>query len=457
MGKTHPCRTAFRARRQRGQAGILVAALIALVIVSVVISKVSTSSTATTLRQAEASSQAMAQVKEALIAWSASRTPAVDGANARPGELPCPDINPLDGYEDGSCVAGALGRVPWKTLGIEEPKDGYGETLWYSVDGSFRKYNNITSPITSDTRGIITVHQDSSTTTLSTQAVAVIFAPGAALNSQDRSTTTTMACSAPSGTVSRNVCASNYLESTGGVDNARISGPFVQASSSDTFNDRLTYITNADLMPAVEQRVARELISYLNRYRAAIGVYPWADLGDGNSNASSSPSANYYNRNRFPCGTALPAPWSWAGVTLPNWLTNGCGLPPTGWQGVIYYAAARNRLDGSGASCTTCSASTLTVTNASGRAATQCSTASPPVCTSQIISSGSADLVLITVGARNVDRGPPDSSPNDWPTNSWTTIASSYIADSENADNINDTFVVPSSTANNRNRFYVVR
>ena len=79
----------------------------------------------------EARTQAtMREVREALIGWSAARTSPTDGVNARPGELPCPDINPLDGFEDGSCVAGAIGRVPWRTLGIPEPKDEAGETLW---------------------------------------------------------------------------------------------------------------------------------------------------------------------------------------------------------------------------------------------------------------------------------------------------------------------------------------
>ena len=68
----------------------------------------------------------MREVRDALIGWSAARTSPADGVNARPGELPCPDINPLDGFEDGNCVAGAIGRVPWRTLGIPEPVDEIG-------------------------------------------------------------------------------------------------------------------------------------------------------------------------------------------------------------------------------------------------------------------------------------------------------------------------------------------
>jgi len=89
-------------------------------------------------RRAARTEAALQEVKEALIGWSAQRTTTVALPNARPGELPCPDINPLDGFEDGSCVAGALGRVPWKTLGIPEPRDEAGETLWYAIAGPFR-------------------------------------------------------------------------------------------------------------------------------------------------------------------------------------------------------------------------------------------------------------------------------------------------------------------------------
>jgi hypothetical protein len=419
---------------------------------------------------------ALAQIKEALIGWSAARDPAIDGVNARPGELPCPDINPLDGYEDGSCVAGALGRVPWKTLGIPEPKDGSGETLWYTIAGPFRNYNMSSPPITSDTQGDITVYQDAPATTLTTpastaavvttRAVAVIFAPGAVLGTQNRSSTATMACAAPSGTYLRNLCASNYLETWSSVNNSAINGPFIQARSSNDFNDRLLFITNADLMPLVEQRVAREMISYLNQYRATTGVYPWADLGDGNSNGKvNNPSPyNAYNRNRFPCGTALQYNWgrTTAPVTpaLPNWLTNGCDLSGgslTGWISVVYYAVAQNRLQANGFRCTTCTASTLTVTNSTNSIATECTTAAPPTCTTKVLASGSADVVLITPGG-----DPTGSTARFWSQTAWSTITG-YFFDSnstvstDNGDNNDDSLRVPTSTANNRVRMYVVR
>lgn len=459
-------RRAPSAARQRGQAIFLAAVFLLLGISAAIYTTLGSTSFSIASRQAENDARALAQVKDALIAWSASRTPTGVSPNIRPGELPCPDINPLDGYEDGSCVAGALGRVPWKTLGIPEPKDEAGETLWYAIAGPFRIYNMSSTPITSDTLGNIAVYHNpgstsSTATTLTTQAVAVIFAPGASLGTQDRSSSTTMSCTAPSGTMARNLCASNYLEiavgPSGNINNATINGPFIQAQSSTTpsFNDRLLVITNADLMPAVERRVAREMMSILEQYRIATGGdYPSANRANGNSDGR-------YNRHRFPCGVALPTAWGSGGTpSLPNWLTNGCGS--NGWASVIFYAVGRNLLVGN--NCSTCASTTitcpgttttssttsLTVTNASSRPADRCPAgASPFTCTPTVLNNGTANLILITPGAATSNRA------SGWP--STLTPISGYFEDSANNDNDDyNCFIVPTSTSYDRDRIYVV-
>src|SRR5688572_9488708 len=168
------------AAAQRGQAMMIVVLILLLGIAGVVYTTATSGIAALANRQADETARSMAQVKEALIGWSASRTPVAGSLNRRPGELPCPD-NDNTGTDSGSCVAGAIGRVPWKSLGIPEPKDANGETLWYAIAGPFRNFNMSADPITSDTVGNLTVYLDSSTTTITSQAVAVIFAPGAAL------------------------------------------------------------------------------------------------------------------------------------------------------------------------------------------------------------------------------------------------------------------------------------
>lgn len=370
----------------------------------------------------------LAKVKDALIGWSASRMPPVGGADARPGELPCPDNDALGsvgyGFEDGSCVAGAIGRVPWKTLGIPEPKDSSGETLWYVIAGPFRNFNMSSAPITSDTLGNITVYHGSTATTLTSQAIAVVFAPGASLGAQNRDPSATALCATTGSTIARNLCAENYLETAGGINNAtplaNLPNPplFIQAQPSSTFNDRLLVITNADLMPIVEQRVAREMKALLESYRATLGVYPWADFDNGDSDLG-------YNRSRFPCGVALPVIWGSVIVpltpALPNWLTNGCGT--NGWASVIYYAVGRIVLD-PGDPCLTCTAGydQLRVYDTSG--------------TTYVW----VNLVLLTPGAATGAR----------------TWVSGYFEDAENNDNDDDNYITPTSTAYNRDRIYTV-
>ena len=362
-----------------------------------------------------------------------------------------------DGMDnDGACAAGDIGRVPWKTLDIPEPKDGNGETLWYAIAGPFRYKPQASSPITSDTLGTLTVYAGSSATTQTSQAIAVLFAPGPPIGTQARGSAAA-ACSTTGTTIAQNLCAANYLESTGGGNNAQINGPFIQAQSSSTFNDRVLAITNADLMPLVERRVAREMMALLNQYKAGAGVYPWADLADGVSNGGPTPADGYYNRNRFPCKTAKPTDWVALGITLPDWLTNGCPDSGTGfvdgWSSVIYYAVAQNKLEGAGSNCTICfGTSTLTVTNPNSLVADVCSTISGVFACRPTVLAGSttADLLLMTPGSATASRIAG------WSNSSFSAI-SGYFKDSENSDNNNDTYVVPSSTRYDRDRLYIAQ
>jgi hypothetical protein len=451
---------------QRGQAMILTVVLVVFGVLAAIYTTANTRSVSLSNRQADDTARTLTEVKNALIAWSAARTPITGSLNRRPGELPCPD-NDNSGTDSGSCAAGAIGRVPWKSLGIPEPKDSTGETLWYAISDKFRNFAMSSDPITSDTVGDLTVYHGSSATTLTSQAVAVIFAPGASLGTQDRSCTVGVDCTAagqcttsPASLTSK--CnPTNYLEATGGGNNAQTGGAFIQATASSSFNDRLLVITNADLMPAVEPRVAREMMSILEQYRlyrvANFGTsdYPSADLSDGNYN-------DKYNRHRFPCGTAYPSTWASAGISLPTWLTNGCGS--NGWASVIFYAVAPNRMYNNDCSntcnnwTTTCSGTTtsstswLTVTNNSNRVADVCASGATPVtCTPTVMgNTNTAKLILITPGSTTYDRS------GGWPPSSVTTITG-YFDDSANADNDwFNCYAVPTSTNYNRDRIYVV-
>jgi len=438
----------YRVRSQHGQAMLLVVALVGLATALLVYGMVDTTTIA--LQRDRNTSAAFAEVKRALIGWSVARDPSTGGVNARPGELPCPDMN-NDGFDDGSCVAGALGRVPWKTLGIPEPKDHAGETLWYAVAGPFRNQNMSNPPITSDTMGNITVYQDSTATLVTAQAVAVIFSPGAALGTQNRDSTASALCSTTGTTIARNLCAANYLETAAGTNNSVTNGPFISALGSGTFNDKVLAITTFDLIPPVERRVAREMMLLLESFRIASGGhYPTADVLNGHSNSE-------HNRHRFPCASVIPISWGSGGApSLPNWLTNGCGT--NGWASVIFYAASKNRLQGN--TCSTCSGGTscgstttidtrLTITNASNNVADSCPAGvSPFTCSPAVLATGIANLILITPGAATTNRA------SGW-TSSLVPITG-YFEDALNSDNDDgNCYVVPTSTSHDRDRMYV--
>lgn len=428
--------SAFRGARERGQAVLLLLALLGALATVFAFGMVAGS--ASSVRREQNTVAAFAQVKQALIGWSVSRDPAVAGqpATARPGELPCPDTNPLDGYEDGSCAAGAIGRVPWKTLGIPEPKDEAGETLWYAIAGSFRIWNMSPVPINSDTRGNLVVYWNSTATPLTTEAVAVIFAPGPALAGQLRDASAAP-CPTTGTTIARNLCAANYLEGTGGANNAAIGGPFVAALTSASFNDRLLAITAADLVPAVEQRVAQELRRILQAYKAGNacacinlggkpGCYPWADLSDGRSDAAPYTPGSERNRGRIPVFGAAPYDWgaSPCGTplpTLPAWFANN------EWRRVVYYSAARDVLGPNTQPCATCVDPSLSVNGIPG-----------------------TEALILTPGpiAGPPPRAPvPLDDPNYWKF---------YFEDAANSDFADDLYVVPGTSAHARNRIFTI-
>src|ERR1035437_6851261 len=252
----HLHRTRYTSRRsERGQALVLLLVVLGLATGIFVFSIVSNVSL--TASRNNVNALALAQAKQALIGYAGSDS-------NWPGSLPCPDTNNNDGSADlfsGSNCQGYvatsnvyIGRLPWRTLGLPDLRDSSNERLWYAVSRDFAKNPSCmpNCPLTSDTLGQLTVTGVAPTS----NAVAIIFAPGEALGSQLRD--------------AANVnTASNYLEGENADGN---NATFATAAASSTFNDRLLAITNPDFMPEVEKYVARAMLSILQAYKAAAGV-----------------------------------------------------------------------------------------------------------------------------------------------------------------------------------------
>jgi hypothetical protein len=295
------------ASRQRGQALLLI--LVALLIGFGAVFYTLVSPAKLTLEQDRTTNAAMAQAKVALIGY------AVKDAN-RPGELPCPDVNndgqltlgiDFTGGAGSPCMS-LLGRLPWKTLGLPDLRDGSGERLWYALSDNF--HAGATPPLNSDTKGTLTV----TGTSPASNVIAVIFSPSSVVGTQVRDT------------ANENTIA-NYLE--GGNETGIATSTFVTGAVTSTFNDRLLVITGADLMTPVEKRVVREILALLSLYRTAAGYYPWADNNfDGISDSS-------VRRGGPPLASASPTNWGSSGTpVVPPWMT------ANKWWKVIYYAVA---------------------------------------------------------------------------------------------------------------------
>jgi hypothetical protein len=275
------------ARVQRGFALIALLSLAALISAFLIASALNFTSAGISNEREERSMSALRKAKAALIAHAASEQwqlykslPTLPpAAYFQPGALPCADLD-NDGDADcamGSSLLSMIGRVPFKTMGIDDLRDASGERLWYALSHDFRKLQCSVPPaapitgcttINSDTLGQLTVTGMAP----ATQVVAIVFAPGAPLDLR-----------AVGGPLQDRIAGpndpTNYLENFNLGDNIHFT--FTAAGlPTDTSNDRLLVITQADLMAAVEPVVAanieRDVKPLLQAYYTQWGSYPFA-------------------------------------------------------------------------------------------------------------------------------------------------------------------------------------
>jgi hypothetical protein len=227
---------------------------------------------------------ALREAKAALIAYAANEQWQLykdPTTFFQPGALPCPDRN-NDGNSDGAlCANGPLfriGRLPWKTIGSADLTDATGEQLWYAVSSNF--FKSSANVINSDMPGLLTV----TGTAASANVVAIVFAPGPPV----RDATTSQVQDRSAANINT---VGSYLEGFAQVAN---DWTFTtNALPTETLNDRLVVITQAELMAAVEPvvaaRIQRDINPLIQQYRAVWGRYPFA------KSFSAGPPANQAN------------------------------------------------------------------------------------------------------------------------------------------------------------------
>ena len=263
--------------KQKGAALIIFALVLVLAATAFLVSQLDGSGIK--IEREKKTAAALAEAKAALIG-SAARSGVLTGL-PRPGDLPCPDTND-DGSSNGPCPGDVIGRLPWRTLGLSDLRDGDGERLWYAVSSAF-KNNPRTAVLNSDTFGTITLRDDTGTIlnneNLESPAIAVVIAPGNPLTRAD-------------GVAQSRVAANHdvpihFLDNFDSTDNSKdednsdfigssvngfINGVIKDANDNVIMNDRIVAVNYNDVMPLLNKRVANEVKKRLNN----IGGLPWA-------------------------------------------------------------------------------------------------------------------------------------------------------------------------------------
>ena len=330
MMRTAWCENHYQANRQSG-----IALIVVLVLLGLLVGVLAVGFTGDLIRQNKRDQQtadALAQAKEALIGYAANYRDRNSPPSRVFGYLPCPDdlaALGTEGAEDPSCGTKdvtVIGRLPWKSLGVSALRDGQGECLWYAVSGNF-KANPPTDLLNWDTNGLLEVMTPDGTTffagaTASNRAAAVIFAPGAIIQGQDR----TPVANAP--TCQGNYTAANYLDTDlpSGIDNASANPTanaltrFIAALNSDNttvmnarFNDKLLFITPTEIFSRAQKR--SDFLSYLT------------DSTTGLLRLSADCIARYSTTNSPANNQALPwaAPVALSNYSLANFYHDASG------------------------------------------------------------------------------------------------------------------------------------
>ncbi len=312
---------------QRGFVLILVVLTMMLILGTVLLVGVagSTNQNAVVIGKNISSDQKLALYRDALIGVAVGFV----SSTSRPGILPTPDTN-YDGQSElSSCLDGTnpngttvlanaaaqspnlrcLGKLPWKTIGIAiesvDASDVTGIVPWYAVSENLTKVTTCMQFLNPGTvTGATTIFScpattgpawpwlkvcDSTGRILSDRVAVVLIMPGPPLVTTGRAQSRASSPSLP--------IPGDYLDAIptpagwsalpaaqrcSTFDNAGLTGEFILADQSNTFNDRLTYITVDELFEKVELRVANEVREALIRYKnasvtatAPLGSYPW--------------------------------------------------------------------------------------------------------------------------------------------------------------------------------------
>jgi hypothetical protein len=266
-------------RRQNGVAMLAMVAVLVMAVLAGIVSLVhSALSRPATNRHQNAA--VLQQAKDALIGYVVKEV--MDLSNKAPGQLPCPEApgdagTSLEGRASGSCSAAtSIGRLPWRTLGLDKLVDAASEPLWYAVSPAWAG-SGITK-INSGTPGELSVDG-------LTDVVAVVIAPGPALSTSPTSAQQVAPYSCAAKTQFRNDRShvptggnpdvADYLECVNATfppADVRMGSTIVGNDTNPVLNDQLVYITAKDILNAIQgpvaERTQKTIAPLLNEFSA---------------------------------------------------------------------------------------------------------------------------------------------------------------------------------------------
>ena len=367
--------------RQRGAVALLLALILLVGFSTYVLKKVNSSEYA---QAAASNDKSLSSARDALLGYAMGyANKAAAHPSATPGNLPCPDIDG-DGLEDSnSCGAfgeSAIGRLPWRTLGLDSNSHTRGGCLWYAVSGSFKSSpdSHALANVTPESLGMFQIENESgdiiSGSTAQDRAIAVVFRPGQAVmvdgNMQQRTPSGAPTQCGAGSTSSQVNQAAQYLDQLGGISNAsgRKSGAagsdpgasslptnrpsvFVNAGRSNTadttvFNDQMLWITPTMYQPVFEQlnrwimrRVRQCVLDYgSNNMIGLVRSYPFA----AQLNDSAMPNYSQVSPMRFGRIPALSTAPQWPNDSFAS--STQCFSWPwwSHWREQIFYAVHKD-------------------------------------------------------------------------------------------------------------------
>ncbi|MGH8749076.1 MAG: hypothetical protein ACREU5_08200 [Burkholderiales bacterium] len=274
-------------RKQHGAALLLFAAILILGFAAFLYQRLGKWGEATPTRQ-NVNGAVLQQAKQALIGYIAKEV--LDLTEDVPGRFPCPE-SPSDagttneGRAAGNCsptgTNRTVGRLPWRTLGLDKLVDASAEPLWYAVSQNWVMVSGFppTPPLINDgTAGQFSFDGTS-------DVVAVIFAPGKAISTSPNANQLAAGCVAsnqfrsdrshvPSG---GNPDYRDYLECLNAASpiGTSFGVSVVDNATNVVLNDQAITITAKEVLNAIQgplaERLQRTVAPLLSEYS---GLWP---------------------------------------------------------------------------------------------------------------------------------------------------------------------------------------